>query len=74
VATSPVFPIVRDVDETRLMDGLPVLERERPAKPSSLQRTARRHLLMLVVIGMVALVEVAWLAVITLAVFRIAHS
>jgi hypothetical protein len=56
------------------MDALPVLERERPAKPSSLQSTARRLLLMLVVIGMVALVEVAWLAVITLAVFRIAHS
>jgi hypothetical protein len=56
------------------MDGLPVLERERPAKPSSRQSTARRFLLMLFVIGMVALVEVAWLAVITLAVFRIAQS
>jgi hypothetical protein len=74
VATSPVFPIVRNVDETTLTDGPPVLERARPAKPSSRPTPGRRLLLVLVVIGLVALVESAWFAVITLAVVRISHS
>ena len=52
------------MDEARLIDARPVLVRGR----------ARNLLLMLVVLGLVALVEAAWLGLIALVVFRVAHS
>jgi len=61
VATNPVLPIVRGVDETRPIDA-------------SGQSRTRRLLLLLVVAGLVALVEAAWLAVIALAVVHMARS
>jgi hypothetical protein len=74
VATSPDLPIVRRVDESRLMDARSTRERDQPVRPSSRQNRARRLFLIFVVAGLVALVEAAWLAVIALVVVRIANG